>query len=301
MGKNMLVWLFVIVLCVVIFTQSKAEPQAELIPRVYLPIIMGPPEFRCATSSNNQYSSGTVAQYDTDNPVRPAYNHADKNIELRGYVANTDPNLKRELVDYGSGDPTQPPQFATLFSPPQVPPFAAFYRVHQWDWATSPEPGTRREPIDVPPTTAVSFILPPGKTLHTPVSGYDIGGGQEVIVLFADADTVTLHYTREDSAATGYTLHLDQICTDPNLLNLYNALDAATGPRYQYPNVHYQLPTLAAGQTFGTTSTLHMVVAIADTGAFQDPRSCDEWWQIRPNYAGTCPPSWSILANGEAD
>lgn len=280
-------------------TQSNAEPQAELIPRVYLPLIIGTPEFRCATSSSNQYISGTVAQYDTDNPVRPAANHADKNIELRGYVANTDPNLKRELVDYGSGDPTQPPQFATLFNPPQVPPFAEFYRVHQWQWAASPEPGTRREPIDTPPTTAVSFSLPPGKTLHTPVSGYDIGGGQEVIVLFADADTVTLHYTREDSAATGYTLHLDQICTDPNLLTLYNTLDDPNSPRYDYTVTNYNLPTLPAGKIFGTTSGQNMVVALADTGAFQDPRSCDEWWQIRPDYTGTCPPSWSILANGE--
>jgi hypothetical protein len=95
---------------------------------------------------------------------------------------------------------------------------------------------------------------------------------------------VTLNYTREDSAATGYTIHIDHICTDPNLLSLYNTLDAPNGPRYQYPNAHYNLPTLAAGQTFGTTSSQNIVVAIADTGAFQDPRSCNEWWQSRPGY-----------------
>ena len=297
MGKKMLVWLVVSVLCVVIFAQSKAESQAELIPRAYLPIIIGPPEFQCATSSTNQYTSGTAFQYDTDDPVRPAYNHADKNIELRGYVANTDPNLKRELVDYGSGDPIQPPQFATLFSPYLVPPFADFYQVYGWAWDDSPEPGTRTSPITVPPTTAVSFILPPGKTLHTPVSGYDIGSGQEAIVLFADADTITLHYSREDSAAVGYTLHIDHICTDPNLLSLYNTLDAPTSPRYQYPNAHYQLPTLAAGQIFGTTRSQNMVVAIVDTGAFQDPRSCNEWWQSRPGYPKLCPPASSVFSN----
>lgn len=271
--------------------QSSAVMQAEVSPRAYLPIVIGPPEFPCATSSTNEYTSGTVFQYDTDNPVRPAYNHADKNIELRGYVANTDPNLQRELVDYDSGDPTQPPQFATLFNPYQVPAFAEFYQVYGWAWDDSPDPGTRTSPITVPPTTAVSFILPPGKTLHTPVSGYDIGDGQEAIVLFADADTITLHYSREDTAAVGYTLHIDHICTDPNLLALYNTLDYPDSPRYDYPAANYNLPTLVAGQPFGTTRSQNIVVAIVDTGAFQDPRSCNEWWQSRPGYTGTCPPA----------
>ena len=112
---------FLLILSLLIFAgtiaQSSAETQAEITPRAYLPIIIGPPEYVCATSSSNTYISGTVDQHDTDNPVRPAFNHADKNIELRGYVANTDPNLRRDLVDYGSGDSTQPPQFATNNQP----------------------------------------------------------------------------------------------------------------------------------------------------------------------------------------
>ncbi len=284
MKKAIIVLTFSLLVLVSTIVQSNAEQQGDLIPRAYLPIVIKPVAFTCATSSSNTYISGIVFQHDTDNPVRPATNHADKNIELRGYVANTDPNLRRDLVDYGSGDSTQPPQFATLFSPYQVPPFAEFYRVYQWQWAASPNPGIRDAPINDYPTTAVSFSLPPGKTLHTPVSGYEIGGGQEVIVLFADANTVTLHYTRHDSAAVGYTIHIDHICTDPNLLKLYNTLDTPSGPRYQYPNANYQLPTLATGQIFGTTSLQNMVVAIADTGAFQDPRSCNEWWQSRPGY-----------------
>jgi hypothetical protein len=113
----------------------------------------------------------------------------------------------------------------------------------------------------------------------------------EVIVLFADEDTVAVHYTREDSAARGYTIHIDQICTDPNLLALYNSLDNPNGPRYDYPAANYNLPTLPAGKVFGTTSFKDMVVAISDTGAFQDPRSCNDWWQIRPGYGGSCPPA----------
>lgn len=287
-----LTFVFLCVLLVGLAARVGAGPQGEVVPAVYLPLVTTAPlpEFSCATTSSHQYSSGPVFQYDLDNPVRPAYNHADKNIALRSYILNTDPNLRRQLVDYGPDDPTQPPQLATLFQPHRVPAFAGFYKVHQWQWAASPQPGTRSVPIDVPPTTAVSFALPPGEPLHVPLSGYDIGGGAEVVVLFADADTITLHYTREDTAAVGYTIHIDRICTDPNLLALYNSLDAPDGPRYQFPSADYNLPALPAGKVFGTTGNEALVVAIVDTGTFQDPRSCDEWWQIRPGYTGSCPP-----------
>lgn len=262
--------------------------EENLATTVYLPVLMKPDA--CATTSSNSYASGFVSQFDMDNPVRPAYNHADKNIELRGYTLNTDSSLQRELVDYGSDDPTQPPQFATLFEPNRVPTMSGFYQVHQWNWASSPQPGERAEPISQPKVTALGFDLEPGTTLHAPTSGYDIGGGMEVVVLFADEDTVTLHYTREDTGALGYTLHIDQICTDPNLLALYNSLDDPNGSRYEVGSGGYNLPTLPAGQVFGTVGSSDMVLAVADTGTYQDARSCFEWWQIRPGYTGSCPP-----------
>ena len=262
----------------------------ETQPQVYLPLVVTPPEFLCPTSSSNQYVGGLVYQYDTDNPVRPADAHADKNIALRGYQPNLNIAIRRGLVDYGSGDPTQPPQLATLFAPYRVPAFAEIHQINHWQWAPSPTPGTRGTPIQDYPATAVALTVSAGEPLHAPLSGYDIGGGMEVIVLFADEDTITLHYTREDSAANGYTIHIDQICTDPNLLSLYDSLDSENGPRYQYPNASYDLPTLATGQILGTAGEQEVMVAIVDTGAFQDPRSCNEWWQIRPNYGGACPP-----------
>ena len=279
---------FVFMFAVFVMAHDSIQAQGGLIPRAYLPLVLSPDA--CATSSDQTYTSGVVFQVDTDNPVRPAYNHADKNIALRSYSLNSDSALQRELVDYGSDDPTQPPQFATLFSPAQVPAFSEFHQVHQWNWASSPQPGQRAEAINTPKVTAISFDLDAGTPLYAPSSGYDIGGGMEVVVLFADEDTVTLHYTREDTGALGYTLHIDQICTNPNLLSLYNNLDRPDGPRYQIPSGGYDLPTLPAGQVFGTTSISDMVLAIADTGAYQDPRSCNEWWQIRPGYAESCPP-----------
>jgi len=262
---------------------------------VYLPLLARRYSlaYTCPATSTNRYGAGVASQVETDDPVRPAYVHADKNIELRGYVPNTDPSLKRELVDYGSDDPTQPPQLATLFDPYRVPVLSEFYQIHQWLWADSPEPGTRGEPEPNPPVTVLGMGAIPGETLYVPKSGYDIGG-YEVIVLYADEDTVALKYGREDSAGSaGYTVHVDNICTDPALLALYNALDAE-GARYVYvPEEQrpytYDLPTLGEGQAIGTARDKEVVVAIVDTGQFMDTRSCNEWWQIRPGYAGTCP------------
>ena len=262
-----------------------AAPSIDLTPTAfsYLPVVVHRP---CPCTSPNHYQSGTALQYDTDNPVRPAYNHADKNIELRGYVAATDPSLRRRLVDYGCDDPNAP-QLATLFSPARVPSLEEIYHVRNWSWASSPDPGHRAGPISTPPVTALGLGTTRGETLHVPQSGYDIGGGMEVIVLFADKDTLALRYTREDSSAPpGYTVHIDNICTDPNLLNLYNDLDDPNGPRYVYgPPDEYPLPALPAGKPLGTARGGEIVVAISDTGAFQDPRSLEEFWRIRPGYA----------------
>jgi hypothetical protein len=257
---------------------------------VYLPLIANRLYF-CPTTSQRQYDQGLAYQKDKDDPVRPAWNHADKNLALRGYAA-TSP-ARQELVNYGSDDPTRPPQFATLFSPRRVPPLVGFYRVHHWNWADSPNPGIRGAPITNPEVTALGLGTTPGEVLRVPESGYDIGGdpAMEVLVLFADEDSIALRYTRDDSSApAGYTLHIDNICTDPNLLALYNSLDDPGGPRYQYPIKFYDLPNLPAGKPIGIARDAEVVVAITDTGSFMDPRSCNEWWQIRPGYTGNCPP-----------
>jgi hypothetical protein len=275
---------------------SAAEPAAAPATptpaaRVHLPLVLNPAgsSLTCPISSTNNYAQGLVYQADADNPVRPANLHADKNLALRSYVANNDAGLRRELVDYGSAS-TQPPQPATLFSPNRVPPLVGFYRVHDWNWSPSPAPGSQGAPLTRWHATALGLQVSPGETLHVPTSAYDIGEGGEVIVLHADERRVALHYTREDSAAGGYTVHIEGLCTDPKLLALYNQLNAANGPRYVFPASQYRLPVLPAGQPIGWARGSEVVVAIVDSGEFMDPRSCNEWWQIRPGYAGTCPP-----------
>ena len=181
-------------------------------------------------------------------------------------------------------------QLATLFSPHRVPPLVGFYRVRAWNWSPSPNPGSRGAPLGEYWVTALGLQVAPGDVLHVPTSAYDIGQGFEVIVLYADERRVALHYGRDDSAAPGYTVHVEGICTDPNLLTLYTQLNAVNGPRYVYPTGQYPLPVLPAGKPIGVGRGNEVVVAIVDTGKFMDPRSCNEWWQIRPGYTGTCPP-----------
>ena len=298
-------WLAPLVLCVLAISflfgpASAAEPAAAIATptpavRVHLPLILKPtgsvPPSACPTSSTNSYNQGLAYQFDQDNPVRPAVAHADKNFALRGYVANTDSWLRRELVNYGTDDPTLPPQFATLFSPNRVPPLVGFYRVHDWNWSPSPALGSQGAPLTRWPATALGLQVSPGEVLRVPTSAYDIGQGGEVIVLHADERRVALRYAREDTAgAAGYTVHVEGLCTDPNLLTLYNQLDVANGARYVYPSGPYPLPVLPAGKPIGVARGNEVVVAVVDTGSFMDPRSCNEWWQIRPGYTGTCPP-----------
>jgi hypothetical protein len=137
--------------------------------------------------------------------------------------------------------------------------------------------------------TMLGLRTVPGELLVVPTSGYDLGDGYEVLVIYADSSRITLKYTREDSAATGYMVHVEHICVDPVLLALYRSLDAPNGPRYVYQGGRlgtytYNLPALAAGQAFGRAEGDEIVVALRDTGSFMDPRSYYEWWQIHPGF-----------------
>jgi hypothetical protein len=259
---------------------------------VHLPLILldrttPTPTPVCPTTSTNAYSTRTAYQADSDDPVRPAAEHADKNIHLRGYVANTDPGLKRELVSYGTDDQKQPPQFATMFSPVRVPSLRSFYRVYDWNWVA----GTRGSPITAWPVTALGLATTPGEVLKTPLSYYNIGPDDiTALVIYVDETSIAFNYHDRDSAGPyGYTIHVDGICTDPNLRALYGQLDNAARNTFVGPNYTYPLPALRTNQAFGTAKSPETVVIIRDRGSFMDARSCNEWWQTRPGYTGSCP------------
>ena len=60
-----------------------------------------------------------------------------------------------------------------------------------------------------------------------PDSGRSIGSGYEVLVLYASPDRITLKYTPEENVVRGYTLHVENVCVEPNLLGLYQTLNGA--------------------------------------------------------------------------
>ena len=110
----------------------------------------------------------------------------------------------------------------------------------------------------------------PNELIYPPASGYDIGSGYEVLVLYATEERITLKYTREDNVVLGYTIHVENICVEPSLLALYRSWNDAGRAR---------LPALRAGQPMGRARSSEIGVVIRDTGQFWDPRSRNEWWQ----------------------
>ncbi len=219
--------------------------------------------------SRTQVCQPTGASYGTLEipdwaPTPPAELHADLNLALRGYTLEK--NAFLGLVNLGGDTDPQAPQLAGLFATPRAPIFKAAYKVYNWDWDCN----CRGAPIDDVEVSLADLAGTPGETIHVPDSGYGLGGGYEVLVLYASAQRLTLKYTMEDSVIYGYTLHLENICLDPNLLALYQALNSAG---------RHELPALRPGQTVGRVySNGRVGVAIRDTGAFMETRSRKDWW-----------------------
>jgi hypothetical protein len=196
---------------------------------------------------------------------RPAEAHADLNLALRGYEP-TDAN--RELVDYSGGTHANTPQLPGLFADERTPAFSSVYRVYDWNWDCN----CRGNLISDWEVTLAGLEVSPGETIHVPSNGQQIGDGYQVLVLYASPERITLKYTRDDNVVRGYTLHVEGVCVDPGLLNVYQSMNAAGRER---------LPALRAGQSFGRACGNEIRVAIRDNGTFMDPRSRKDWWQGR--------------------
>jgi hypothetical protein len=193
----------------------------------------------------------------------PAEQHPDLNLSLRGYVVT---NAYRGLVDYGGDADPLAPQLYTLFADKRVPAFPSVSRVYDWDW----ECNCRGDPLTGWDVTLAGMAVAPGEVLFLPDSGYSIGGGYEALVLYASDTRITLKYTREDSVAYGYTIHVEHVCVEPSLLALYQACNDAG---------RVKLPALRGNQPFGRALSDEIGIAIRDAGTFLDPRSRHDWWQ----------------------
>ncbi|MCB8978525.1 MAG: hypothetical protein H6657_13965 [Ardenticatenaceae bacterium] len=224
---------------------------------MYLPLVVK--DVSC-TIPNASYDQIPIASEPSN---IPAAQHPDINLAIRGYEPTT---AALTLVNYAGNVDPNAPQLDTLFATPRLPDFSSAYQIYRWDWAC----GCRGELMDSWDTNLLGMKTNPGETIHVPDSGYDIGGNHDVMVLYAAENRITLKYTREDNVVGGYTIHIEDVCVDPQLISLYNTLNAAG---------RSQLPALEGHQAFGRTLGNEIKVSVRDAGNFLDARSRKDWWQ----------------------
>lgn len=216
----------------------------------------------CAAIPGESYGTLSIVGSPTD---RPAAQHGDINLALRGYAPTTS---HLGLIDMSGPTDRRAPQLAGLFADQRTPAISSVYRAYHWDWGRNAR-GSVISDFDV---TVMGCQVEIGETIHIPSAGYSIGQGYAVLVLYADLERITLKYTGEDSVVSGYTVHVEGVCTEPNLLALYNQMNGS-GRR--------KLPALRAGQALGRAREQEVRVAIRDTGRFMDPRVRKDWWSGR--------------------
>lgn len=252
---------------------SLPGPKAQGASRVYCPIIMRAPAPTatptpiCQPIPGASYGTLRIEGAPSD---RPAEAHADLNLALRGYVQATGQYVG--ILNNCSDPPGDwnAPQLRGLFADRRVPTFLSVHWVYRWDWAC----GCRGAGVeDAYGPSLAKVAATPGEVLYVPDSGYSIAEpqGYEVLVLYASSNRLTLKYTREDNVVRGYSLHLEDICVDGNLLALYEAMNAAG---------RWELPALRARQPFGRARSGEFGVVIRDVGNWMDIRSCKDWWRL---------------------
>lgn len=239
------------------------------------------PSNGCPSIPAETYTAISVNPPPTD---RPAAQHADLNLALRGYVPT---GGYLGLIDLTGATDTRAPQLYGLFGDQRTGVFTVNLQVYDWNWSTN----SRGPLLTYPPVTLSALAVSSGEAIHVPNSGYSIGtatlvpppnqvflrtealdAGYQVLVLYAATDRITLKYTRDDNVVVGYTLHVENICVEPRLQALYNQMNAAG---------RGNLPALRGGQSFASASSTQIGVAIRDSGTFMDPRSRKDWWQGR--------------------
>lgn len=191
----------------------------------------------------------------------PMDQHPDMNLSVRGYEPTT---AALKLVEHGPSDDVKAPQLDGLFADRRLPTFTNAYQRYRWDWNCNCVTDTQ----SVWDVTVLGLGVTPGETIHVPVAGYDIGGGYNAQVLYADPQRITLHYALQDDMS-GYVIHIEDVCVEPDLLALFNQLNAEGRNR---------LPTLSNHQPLGVALGSEIKVATRDTGHFLDPRSKNSWW-----------------------
>ena len=159
-----------------------------------------------------------------------------------------------------------------MFGDGRTPAFVSAHAVRDWNWSCGGR-GCATEPMAQREVTLLGLGVQPGEPLSIPSRGARIYPEDfKVLVLFADTERITLNYTRDDSVANGYAVHIEHICVDPNLLVLYRQANASG---------RGSLPAVRNGEIIGTALKEEIGVAVRDRGVFFDPRSRKDWWRDR--------------------
>lgn len=257
--------LFLVCLLTLSFLVGAAPAQAAPCPpgtvcrRVYLPLVSKPAT--CPAMSVATFAAIPILYYPTGGS---AAQNPDLNLGFRGYQPT---NAPLQLVDYGGSTDPNAPQMRGLFANHRTPVFTAAYQVHDWPCNATGCTGL----VTTWPVTLLGMGTTVGEPISIPSRSPQIyPGGYVAMVLYAEERRITLEYTQEDTPAVGYTVHIENVCVDPNLLRLYNDMNAAG---------RWKLPALQNGQALGTAAGGSIAVAIRDTGSFMDPRTLKDWWQ----------------------
>lgn len=255
-------WFGLLALPLLWFGGIVADPSTgDASNRIYTPLVSGGQAAQSCAVAGQDYDSLYVAGPPTS---IPAAENPDMNLGLRGYAPVIAP-LK--LVVLGPVHDPQAPQFPGMFSDNRLPRFSAAYQRYRWDW----DCGCPTDTYSPWETTVLGLATSPGEVIRAPESGYDIGGGNEYMVLYADDTRLTLRVGNEDNLR-GYVIHLEDVCVAPDLLALYRTSNTAGRD---------ELPVLRGRQPLGRAVGSEIKVAVRDAGHYLDPRSRNDWWQGR--------------------
>jgi hypothetical protein len=270
------IWLFAAMRPQPLFAADDPLPSQITSPsgkRLFLPLVSSSPTapaqspvVDCPATSTRSYDLIPIEPPSTD---RSAEIHGDLNLALRGYVAT---NALLKIIDVDGPADDNAPQFSSIFGDARTPQFTSAYRVYDWDWGCGGD-GCRSAQLTPREVSLLGLGISPGEAVSIPSRGPRIYAGEyKVLVLYATEDRVTLGYTRRDSVAPGYTVHMEKLCTDPNLVALYRQANA---------NGRVSLPALRNGEVLGTARAGEILVSIRDKGTFMEPRSRKDWWKGR--------------------
>ena len=149
-----------------------------------------------------------------------------------------------------------------------------------------------------------------GADVKVPTTEYDIGGGYEAMVVFAESDRVTLHIGRHEyfvgsdenncnggKCSGGYWIYVKGICVDQKILDAYKSVKDIQEKANADKNP-IQLPMVKPGHTLGKAIDNSVTVGVRDNGPFISTSKSIYWtgvngkdFNVSPTSAATNTPT----------